>query len=347
MDDAPLSSVADIGTWYRSIQDFAYKLGHVPLVYDTQPSFSTMQPRVWLVTGASSGFGRLVTEIALAQGDIVVATLRTPSMLAGLVEATNLKHPTQPPRLLTLKCDVTKPEDVRFVFAQTVKTYGQCDVVFNNAGWAMFCEAENPVQDEAARGVFETNFWGAVQVSREAVKVFRDMNPMGTGGVLLNMSSTSGFAPWPGFGFYAASKFALEGFTEALALELDPAWNIRVTILEPGLFETPIITKSKGYPPLPEYTHKPDLPVNVLRHNFFSAPETLDMGDAHLAMERVVQCALLPDPPLRFVLGRDAIAAAKRKLELLGKEVEKYEKWSDNLYPGVKSQRGSSDSGLA
>lgn len=144
------------------------------------------------VTGASSGLGRGVTEEVLRRGDIAVATLRSPSALDDL-KATHHGHE----RLLVLQCDVTKHEDVVTAFAETIAKYGRCDVVYNNAGTAVLSEAENRAQDNIAREVIEVNFWGAMDVSREAVRVFRDLNPPGSGGRLLNVSSSLGLVGYP------------------------------------------------------------------------------------------------------------------------------------------------------
>lgn len=106
--------------------------------------------------------------------------------------------------MLILSCDVTKHDEVVNAFAETIAKYGRCDVVFNNAGLALMGEVENREQDGLARELFEVNFWGAVDVSREAVRVFRDLNPPRSGGRLLNMSSDAGLFASPVIGFYTA-----------------------------------------------------------------------------------------------------------------------------------------------
>lgn len=154
-----------------------------------------MQPSP--VTGASSGFGRSLTELILNQGEIVVATLRRPEMLQDL--ATN--YPED--KLLVLKIDVTNPADIDHAFARTNEVFGRLDVVFNNAGSVIVGEAEMTPIDHA-RALFDVNFWGAVLVSRAAIKFFREMNEPGRGGVLLQVSSLAGFAGPPAFSFFAA-----------------------------------------------------------------------------------------------------------------------------------------------
>ena len=149
------------------------------------------------VTGASSGLGKALTEVVLRKGDIVVATLRTPAVLAHLA---TLYPPSQ---LLLLPLDVTRPGDISAAFARTRDVFGRLDVVFNNAGYAMVAEVEG-TPDADARALFEVNFWGAVGVSRAAVKFFRELNPPGKGGIILQNSSTSGFLGPPGLAFYSA-----------------------------------------------------------------------------------------------------------------------------------------------
>jgi NAD(P)-dependent dehydrogenase (short-subunit alcohol dehydrogenase family) len=149
------------------------------------------------VTGASSGFGKALTEVVLREGDIVVATLRKPSVLAPLTK----QYP--PTQLLLLPLDVTCPSDITAAFTRTQEIFGRLDVVFNNAGFGIFCEVEG-TPDADARALFDVNFWGAVGVSRAAVKFFREVNPPGKGGVILQNSSMSGFLGVAGGAFYCA-----------------------------------------------------------------------------------------------------------------------------------------------
>ena len=152
------------------------------------------------VTGASSGFGHILSEVALEKGDLVVATARRPSTLADLVA----KYPAD--RLLTLKLDITKPEDVRAAFSAIEAKFGRIDVVVNNAAIAAFGEVA-AVPEADARSQFETNVWGAAAVAHEAVRVFREANPRGAGGRLLQISSLAAVQGRPAMAYYCASKF--------------------------------------------------------------------------------------------------------------------------------------------
>ena len=138
----------------------------------------------------------------MANGDNVVATLRKPEALK------DLQDRTPADRLLVLKLDVTKHDEIIDAFGQAKKKFGRVDVVFNNAGYAIYSVVEN-TPDDRARVLFETNFWGAVHVNQEAVRFFRDENPKGAGRRLIVISSLVGLLSAPGVGFYAATKHGL------------------------------------------------------------------------------------------------------------------------------------------
>lgn len=149
------------------------------------------------MTGASSGLGRAVVEHTLAQGERVVATLRKPQALNDLVA----KYPTT--QLLVLPLDVVSQPAITAAFAAAIAKFGRIDVVYNNAGFAEVAEVEG-TPDADARGLFEVNFWGAANVSREAVRVFRDVN-VPSGGRLLQVSSVVGVSAMPAVGYYSAT----------------------------------------------------------------------------------------------------------------------------------------------
>ncbi|KAI0328382.1 NAD(P)-binding protein [Cubamyces sp. BRFM 1775] len=278
------------------------------------------QRRVWFITGTSTGFGRALTEVVLAKGETVVATARTPSVLADLVA----QYPSD--RLLALKLDITQPSEVAEAFERAREAFGRIDVVVNNAGCGHAGEFES-MDDEMGRAIMETNFWGTVNVTRQALKFFREVNPKGHGGRLLQNSSVLGVVGKPAFSFYIASKFALEGLTESLAQELDPAWNIKVTLIEPGWFRTNMKEVAQWTQPHPAYQN-PELPISRLRASWesFVCP-----GDAHKGAEAFYKIAALPDPPLHFPLGEDAVAQIQAKLDEFGGVLKEYRSWSEGL----------------
>ncbi|KAG1887940.1 uncharacterized protein F5891DRAFT_1166949 [Suillus fuscotomentosus] len=263
-------------------------------------------PKVWFITGTSSGFGRLMTEYALDKGDIVVATLRKPQVLSDLAA----RYPVD--KLLILKVDVAKQEDIDEAFARTRSAFGRLDVVFNNAGYSIVTEIEGtPVHK--ARGLFETNFWGATNVSRAAVKFFREVNERGKGGTILQISWIGGFHARPGIGYYAATKHALEGFTDSLTRELPPSWNIKICIIEPGLFHTDMVNKAEVLPQHPAYTDE-SFETSVMRRKLIGA---VFEGDAYKFTRTVYEVVQGGNIPKRLPMGLDAIELLNGKIELL------------------------------
>ncbi|KAI0629806.1 NAD-P-binding protein [Trametes polyzona] len=280
-----------------------------------------MTSRIWFITGASSGFGRLLTEIILDKGENVIATARRPSALDDLAA----QYPRD--RLLVLKLDVTQQSEIVDAFAQAKSAFGRIDVVVNNAAYAVMGELE-AVRDEDSRPMFETNFWGAAHVTREAVRFFREVNGPAVGGRLLQISSVSGVIGLPGIGLYSASKFALEGLTESVAGELDPAWNIKVTLIEPAGFHTEGPKKAVWGTPHPAYSN-PALPATQMRKNFHQFE---GYGDARKGAEAFYKIALVEDPPLRLPLGEHAVILTKQKAEQLLKDARLYESWSADIH---------------
>ncbi|EJF55823.1 NAD(P)-binding protein [Dichomitus squalens] len=275
---------------------------------------------IWLITGASTGLGRALTEIVLENGDTAIATARRPETLSDLIA----KYPAS--RLLTLKLDVSRPQEIVDVFNAAKEKFGRIDVVANNAGRGAFGEVE-AIDDADARDVMEINFWAAANVSREAVKFFREVNPAGVGGRLLQVGSAGGLQGFGAMAYYSASKFALEGFSEGLASEIDPAWNIKITIIEPGGFDTPGIGKTAWAPAHPAYSKK-ELPGNFFRSIL---KELRPQGDPRKGMEVVYKLATLEDPPLHFPLGKDAVDLVRKKTATLLADTEKYESWNEGL----------------
>ena len=139
-----------------------------------------------------------MTKLALQKGDIVVATARKPEVLDDL----KAEYPSS--QLITLELDVSNPQHVKDAFKQAKASFGRVDVVFSNAGYGVLGEVEATPEDEA-RAMFDTNFWGAATVAREAIRFFREENTP-SGGHLINVTSQAGVHAWPGLGYYAASK---------------------------------------------------------------------------------------------------------------------------------------------
>ncbi|OBZ73024.1 hypothetical protein A0H81_07099 [Grifola frondosa] len=287
-------------------------------------------PRVWLITGASSGFGLEMTRLVLERGDIAVATLRKPEVLSDLVA----QYPKD--KLLVLKVDVSKHGDIINAFAKTREVFGRLDVVFNNAGYAVMGEVEG-TPDDVARAMFEVNFWGAAHVSQEAVKFFREVNKPGVGGRLIQISSGTGVTGWPSTGFYSATKHALEGLSETLYKELDPAWNIKLTIVVLGAFKTNVIkTGMVVLPPHPAYSN-PALQSVIMRSAILASvhtdndPRWAVPGDTKKAVKVLYRLSELTDPPLRLPLGKDSVTICRDKIASFTADVDQYEPWSEGI----------------
>ncbi|KAI0775585.1 NAD-P-binding protein [Trametes elegans] len=272
------------------------------------------------VAGASSGFGRALTEVVLDHGEVVIAAARRTHLMDDLLANYTAN------RVLVLKMDVTQQQDVIDAFKCANAAFGRIDVVFNNAGYSDLGELEG-MNDDMGCGMFQTNFWGAARVTREAVRFFREENPSGVGGHLLQMSSIYGLVGGSCQDFYSASKHALEGLTKCLAQEIDPAWNIRITIVEPGYFGSEINAKLRWSPPHRAYSN-PALPGTLLREswNTFVPP-----GDAVKAAEVFFRVTTLANPPLHLLVGKDANEMARKTLADLEEDVNHYGSWSDNL----------------
>ncbi|KAG1813922.1 uncharacterized protein BJ212DRAFT_1482271 [Suillus subaureus] len=251
-------------------------------------------PRVWLITGSSTGFGRAMVEEVLRNGEIAVATLRKPSVLDDLAA----KYPRT--QLLVLPLDVTNEAQVKSAFAQAKDAFGRVDVVYNNAAQAVFQEVEGTSLDRA-RKLMDINFWGAVMVSFEAVRFFREVNPKGAGGMLVQVSSMAGTTAVPLIGFYSTTKAALDSFTDVLAQEVLPAWNIRFVNVHPGWTRTPIVefpSSEMPEPPAP-YASEPTAVTMKIRAGFDAFTISDALADVEVVTKRIWSVTQMDDEYLR------------------------------------------------
>ncbi|KAJ3486252.1 hypothetical protein NLI96_g4376 [Meripilus lineatus] len=279
-----------------------------------------VQPRVFLITGAASGFGLHLTELILQNGEIVVATDIDTSGLSSLSN----QYPTS--QLLVRKLDVSKHQEIKDTFAAAKEAFGRINVVYNNAGYGIAAELE-AVPEEQARALFDVVYWGSVNVALEAVKFFREVNGPEVGGRVITTGSMLGIITFPLCGYYNSAKHALEGFVETLASELDPEWNIKLTLLEPGIFRTGAVSNVRKIP-VPDAYNKPTLPTFVIR-GIINDPNT--GADPRKAVKQFYKVASLPDPPLRLAIGLDAVGAIKQQLGKIGEGVDQYASWSEDL----------------
>jgi NAD(P)-dependent dehydrogenase (short-subunit alcohol dehydrogenase family) len=282
----------------------------------------TTTARVWFITGTSTGFGRELALAALERGDKVVATARKPETLADIVAQ-------YPERAIAVQLDVTQPAEINAAVAQAVDTFGRLDVLVNNAGYGAFGTVEE-ISDAAVRQQFDTNFFGALQVTQAVLPLLRRQRS----GHILNISSVGGFVSFPGVGIYNASKYALEGMSEALALEVAPL-GIKVTIVEPGSFRTAFIKNILGEQQVADdYQATGGRVIELIRARGAGQQQPGDPRKAAFAMLQVVDS---PQPPLRLPLGEDAVVNIETKLRAVQAEVNAWREVAiDTAYEGAQ-----------
>jgi NAD(P)-dependent dehydrogenase (short-subunit alcohol dehydrogenase family) len=271
---------------------------------------ATKQPRVWLITGASSGFGRAIAEAALAAGDIVVAAARRTDALADLVASA-------PECVTALALDVTDNDRINAAVAEVLDGHGRIDVLVNNAGRGAIGAAEETT-DSALRDLMDLHFFGPAALTRAVLPGMRDRGS----GAIVQMSSMGGRFTFPGVGAYSATKFALEGWSEALAKEVE-RFGIRVLIVEPGAFRTSFnvpgaLLVSK---PIAAY----DEQIEPLRTGM-PEDDGKQPGDPAKAAAAILQALESSDPPLRLALGNDAVDAISESLENAKAELAAWER---------------------
>ncbi|GAA0610185.1 SDR family NAD(P)-dependent oxidoreductase [Kribbella sandramycini] len=252
--------------------------------------------KVWLITGSSRGLGRALAEAALAAGDRVVATARTPEQLSDLVT----KYGDQ---VRAVALDVTDPEAARGAVRTAVAEFGGLDVVANNAGYANSAPIEEMADDDF-RAQVETNLFGVVNVTKAALPVFREQR----GGHFLQFSSIGGrVGGTPGMGAYQTAKFAVEGFSEVLSNEVQP-FGVKVTIVEPGGFRTDWGGSSMSIASVgPDYEQS----VGAM-HTYRRESDGAQPGDPAKAAQALLHIVDHPTPPLRLLLGSDALTRAEQ-----------------------------------
>lgn len=268
---------------------------------------------VWFITGASSGFGRAMAQYATSKGYKVVATARRKEKLEELAQ-------TAPDQIKAITMDVTNREQVKKGIQEAIEGFGKIDVLVNNAGYGIVGALEETPEEEL-RKQMETNFFGAVAVTQEALP---QMRKQGSGAVV-NMSSMGGNMSFGGFSAYSASKFALEGASEALAQEVAP-FGIKTMIVEPGAFRTEFAGSAlKHMPKIEAY----DEIVGGTR-DFAKGMDGTQEGDplkAAAAIDKALQAEVTP---LRLQLGTDAVDAIKTHAEQLLTDLETWRETAVN-----------------
>jgi len=268
-----------------------------------------MSNKVWFITGVSSGFGRTLAEEVAKSGDKVIGTVRQHRQLEEF-------NAIAPGNTFAYLMDVTNADGVNATIDAAIKHLGRIDVLVNNAGFG-FLGAVDEATITDFREVMEANFFGALQVTKA---VLPHMRARGSG-YIVQMSSVAGFRSTQGFGVYNASKFALEGMSEALAQEVKPL-GIHVTIVEPGPFRTNFAGSSikAAKLELPEY----DQTARVFKNTILGYAGQQE-GDPVKAAQVILQVVKSDNPPLRLPLGGTAITAVRNKLEQVEQDITAWE----------------------
>jgi NAD(P)-dependent dehydrogenase (short-subunit alcohol dehydrogenase family) len=267
-----------------------------------------MTTPVWFITGASSGFGLAFAQHALARGYHVVATARTPAKLESIRQLA-------PERVLIQKLDVTIPDDAAKAVAAAVSRFGTVDVLVNNAGYGIVGAVEE-TSDAELRAQMETNFFGAVSVTKAVLPVMRARRS----GAVVNMSSLGGQLSFGGFSAYSASKFALEGMSEALAQEVAP-FGIKVMIVEPGAFRTGFASDALKHMPVLDAYRDVVEGTRAFAHSMHGTQE----GDPAKAAAAIEVALNAERTPLRLQLGADSVDAVRAHAEQLLKDLSTWE----------------------
>ncbi|WP_127089995.1 oxidoreductase [Aquabacter cavernae] len=253
--------------------------------------------RIWFITGASRGFGALITRQALAAGDAVVAAARNPQAVTDRFG----DHP----QLMAVKLDVTDEAEAHAAAKAAVQRFGRIDVLVNNAGYGLLGAVEEATGAEV-EALYRTNVFGLLNVTRAVLPHMRRQRS----GHILNFSSVGGYQSGAGFGVYCSTKFAVEGLSEALADELAPL-GIHVTAIEPGYFRTDFLdSTSLSISPtvIADYAGT----AGSVR-TFAAGISHAQPGDPERLAEAVIAFVAAPNPPVRLPLGSDTVAAIEAK----------------------------------
>jgi NAD(P)-dependent dehydrogenase (short-subunit alcohol dehydrogenase family) len=269
----------------------------------------TQDKPVWLITGCSTGFGRELAKLVLARGWRAVVTARDASTLADIVQG----HEDS---ALALALDVTNGRQIAEAVAQATARFGRIDALVNNAGYGYLAAIEEG-EDEAVRAMFEANVFGLIDMTKAVLPIMRKQRS----GIIINISSIGGLASFGATGYYHGTKYAVEGLSESLAIEVKPL-GIDVLVVEPGPFRTnwagPSIKASATV--IEDY----DATAGERRRQTAQRSGN-QAGDPVRAAQAIIDAACSKNPPLRLLLGKAALELARKKLESLRHDFDTWE----------------------
>jgi NAD(P)-dependent dehydrogenase (short-subunit alcohol dehydrogenase family) len=265
---------------------------------------------VWLITGCSTGFGRELAKLVLERGWRAVVTARDPSKLADLAEG-------HKDRALVLQLDVTDRKQIADVVARSQKHFGRIDALVNNAGYGYLAAIEEG-EDDAVRAMFETNVFGLVDVTKAVLPIMRAQKS----GIIVNISSIGGITSFAATGYYHGTKYAVEGISESLAIEVKPL-GIDVLVVEPGPFRT-----NWAGPSIKQSATRIDAYEGTAgeRRKQTAARSGNQAGDPVRAAQAIIDAALSDNPPLHLLLGKTALELARKKVASLTHDFDAWEK---------------------
>lgn len=262
------------------------------------------KPRIWLITGISSGLGQSLAEAVYQQGDLVVGTFRKQEQVDAF---------TASGKGTGLLLDLCDERSIYATAAKIKKDFGRLDVLVNNAGVG-FAGAVEEASEEETRAIFEVNFFGTIQLTRCILPIMRQQRS----GRIIQISSQAGIAAAPGFGIYNASKFALEGASEALAKELAPL-GIQLTLVEPGPFRTNFAGGGLQLAAQEIADYAPT--AGVFRSKLQSVHGKQE-GDPDKAAKAILAISQMDETPLRQPLGKLALASIEQKIQSVQADLE-------------------------
>ena len=274
-----------------------------------------MTQKIWFITGISSGLGKALAQTVIENGDFVIGTFRNQTQ----ADIFNQQHKDE---AFALTLDITKPTEIEKAFKLITEKFGKVDVLVNNAGFGFAGAIEETSIDET-REVFEANFFGTLQLTQTFLPLFRKQKS----GHIIQISSHGGFKAFPGFGIYNASKFALEGFSEALAIEVAPL-GIKLTIVEPGPFRTNFAGSAfRQAGKIIEDYHST---AGAFRERMKQVDGKQE-GDPMKAAQAIIDITKLDTPPLRLPLGKIAIVSLTAKLESVQKDINSFKEIAESV----------------
>lgn len=264
---------------------------------------------VWFITGCSTGLGRALAIAVLKKGHRAAVTARDPGQVRDIVAG-------YPQKAIALQLDVASESQINRAVIATEKAFGRIDVLVNNAGYGYLAAVEEGEEAEI-RAMFETNFFGLAVLTRRVLPGMRTRKR----GHVINVSSVGGLIGNPSAGYYNATKFAVEGLSEALAKEVEPL-GLHVTVIEPGPFRTDWAGRSLK---IPRNAIEAYASTAGARRNQIAGYSGKQAGDPERAAQAIIAVAESATPPMNLILGKDGLKRVREKLDRFTESLRQWE----------------------